>query len=201
MSAESAGNCEKVCQRVEYRWLGEYRKPNDGIQSPVDRGDYEGLQIDTRARENIDKHLDSSKAQGLLDDDFDPRENYLNEKQTRVHQSSLSKKGLTRWESLASPDTAYTDCFSPTTSGLGKAGLDSESKIAPKAPQRRICGLKRRHFWELLGLILAFAAAGAVIGGVVGVMHARNNQAKPATPTAPPHPENQTIVPVFVPPK
>ena len=52
-------------------------------------------------------------------------------------------------------------------------------------PEKRIWGLRQKHFWELLGLILAIVLAAAIIGGVVGGLQSRHGKSsaseQPAT--------------------
>ena len=133
--------------------------------------------MDTRAREAQDKHLDSSKPQGLLDDDFDDSGNYLNEKQSHL--------ALNSERSPTSPDSSLGAGFSPISPAvaskslhqLGFAPKSDEKAIGeppPVPPEQRICGLRRKRFWELFAVILAILVAAAVIGGVVGGLRARN---------------------------
>ena len=59
--------------------------------------------------------------------------------------------------------------MSPMTPKEIDDGLDS----APPR-EKRICGLRQKHFWELSGLILAIVLAAAIIGGVVGGLQSRH---------------------------
>ena len=165
-------------------------------QSPVDN-DYEGLQLDTRARDP-DKHLDGSKPQGKLDDDFDDHMNYINEKQAHAGFALPSP------ENPISPDpsynTAYGTTFGGTTigptspSGIsnrsdGQLGVAPGPGSDPPPKEHRVCGLKRRYFWGLAGLTLGLIIAAAVVGGVIGGLRARNRH---PPPPAPPRPANST---------
>ena len=167
----------------------------DWHQSPVDRWDYEGLQVDTRARENQEKHLDDSKPQGFLDDDFDNSGNYLNEKES--HGAVIDEISPT------SPDSTLGAGYSPI-SPLGdtkdRLKKDFPSKgieetigsPPPVPPERKICGLKRKWFWELFALVLALLIVAAVVGGVVGGLKARDGSSH-APVSAPSLPSNGTM--------
>ena len=158
------------------------------FQSPIEKGDLEGLQIDTRARETRDVYSNGPKQQGFLDDDFDDHMNYINEKQT--HSESFTN--------LRSPSYPTDGGFSPATLVAPHHG---ENIFSPKSIQaepmesgeRRICGLKRRHFWRLFGLILLIVVVTSVVGGTVGGLQARNGhnlkqgwQTTAPPPTSPP---------------
>ena len=175
-------------------------------QSPVDR-DYEGLQLDTRAKDP-EKHLDGSKRQGMLDDDFDDQMNYINEKQ--AHAGFIFPSPENPISPDPSDNTAYSTIFRGTTIGPTSPGgvsnrFNERSGIAPgpgsdppPSKKHRICGLKRQYFWVLAGLTLGVILAAAVIGGVLGGIRARNRQSSPApppltnnTPQAPSFPDSQ----------
>jgi hypothetical protein len=164
------------------------------IQSPVDPSEYEGLQVDTRAKDNNDLYLDESKPQGFLDDDFDNHNNYINEKQAH-----------TGWGNVVDPRSPqYPD--SPDCNGTTIAGsplpplpqhknIDGVFHVAEEGPlvpqQRMICGLKRKHFWEIFGLVLALVIAAAVVGGVVGGLQSENVNAPPSVTNS-----NMTSTPI-----
>lgn len=138
-------------------------------KSPVDNVDYEGLQLDTRARDNRDPDLDQSKPQGLLDDDFDRHEFYLNQKEAHAGAPGGMPMGIpTSPEGTLSP-------LSPTGPKEIDDGLES-----PQSPEKRLCGLRQKHFWELLALILAIVLAAVVVGGVVGGLQSRNGAPSPS---------------------
>lgn len=61
------------------------------------------------------------------------------------------------------------------TSPLGPKEMDDGLGSARRS-EKRICGLRKRHFWELLGFMLALVLAAAIIGGVVGGLHSRNQK-------------------------
>ena len=60
-------------------------------------------------------------------------------------------------------------------SAVGPKELHEGLESAPR-PEKRIFGLRQKHFWELLGLILAIILAAAIIGGVVGGLQSRNGK-------------------------
>ncbi|KAL9127930.1 MAG: hypothetical protein Q9217_003287 [Psora testacea] len=163
---------------------------------PVDK-DYEGLQLDTRARDP-EKYLDGTKPQAMLDDDFDDQANYVNEKQTyegfTTHEQPMSPgsdysaygngTGTGTETGTAFGTDTYGATISPSTPGMSKGGFekfDSRSAFTPVSepePQKgRICGLRRKHFWILASITLALLIAAAVVGGLVGGLRARNKGA------------------------
>ena len=138
-------------------------------QSPVDKVDYEGLQLDTRARDNQDPQLDESRSRGLRDDNFHNHGFYPNEKQ----EHAGIPMGIP-----TSPDGTLSP-MSPT--GAKEIG---EGVVSSPPRERRICGLRRKHFWELSGLILAIVLAAAIIGGVVGGLQSRHGKSSPSGQSA-----------------
>ena len=138
-------------------------------QSPVDKVDYEGLQLDTRARDNQDPQLDESRSRGLRDENFHSHGFYPNEKQEHAGIPVGIPMGIP-----TSPDGTLSP-MSPT--GAKEIGEGVES-TPPR--EKRICGLRRKHFWELFGLILAIVLAAAVIGGVVGGLQSRHGKSSPS---------------------
>lgn len=131
--------------------------------------------------------MDDSKPQGFLDDDFDNSGNYLNEKQAHT--------AISEERSPSSPDSSAGVGFSPISpvgppkgdshNGLPAKGIDEVLGTPPPVPpQRKICGLKRRHFWELFGLCLALLVTAAIIAGVVAGLQARNASSHSPVPSA-----------------
>lgn len=126
-------------------------------KSPVDRVEYEGLQLDTRAKDSREKHLDPLSVPRRLrgQDDSDNEDDILGEKQAVV-------------------DISPTSPSSPSSTGSVDRGtpvpiLPDKSAGWPPAPKvRRICGVRRRNFWIIFGVVLAIVVAAAVIGGAVG---------------------------------
>lgn len=104
--------------------------------------------------------MGQSKPQGLLDDDFKNHGFYLNEKQAHAG----NPMGI---------PTSPEGTLSPL-SPIGPKEIDDGLGSPP--PEKRICGLRQKHFWELLGLILAIVLAAAVIGGVVGGLQSHNGK-------------------------
>ena len=135
-------------------------------QSPVEKGDYEGLQLDHRAGDERALYLDSSRPQGFLDDDFDDHINYINEKQARSTYSGNSR-------SPVSPSRAGQSPMAPhaprTIDAVFKPG-----GFPPEPVKDRICGIRRRTFWMVFGLTLSLVLTGAVVGGVVGGLQSQN---------------------------
>ena len=142
-------------------------------QSPVDKVDYEGLQLDTRARENQDPQLDESRSRGLRDENFHNHGLYPNEKQEHAGIPVGIPMGIP-----TSPDGTLSP-MSPT--GAKEIG---EGVVSTPPREKRICGLRQKHFWELLGLILAIVLAAAIIGGVVGGLQSRHGKSSPSGQSA-----------------
>ncbi|KAL9596182.1 MAG: hypothetical protein Q9219_005968 [cf. Caloplaca sp. 3 TL-2023] len=138
--------------------MAEY--PPEKQQTPAPRLDYEGLELDTRAGDGVEKHLDHTKPLPDLKKWQEDEENsrYLNEKQMiQAHEIPQS--------SPTSPESS-TGILSPQ--GTQHKGF-AESLEPPPAPRaRRICGLRRGIFWLLFGIVLAVIIVAAVVGGVVG---------------------------------
>lgn len=123
-------------------------------QSPVERGVYEGLQLDTREKAGFDDH------------------------QAWMSSDKLKKEleGL-----QASPVATHGNHY--YRSG-GKPMMIDEVVADPDANERRICGMRRRSFWILFAVILTIIVTAAIIGGVVGGTRKRNPPATapPAPP-------------------
>lgn len=157
------------------------------------RWDDEGLQVDTRATDNIEKHLDPLQNHQLKR----PRESneiYLTEKEIRVDDDGS--------ESPTSMDSTMDSAMDSTmtgtmTSAMGGTTIvsetpmtpakskmmDDEIPLPPEPSPRRICGLRRRTFSILFMALLAVIIAAAIVGGVVGAMdHSSSNIATPASP-------------------
>ena len=143
------------------------------IQSPVDKVDYEGLQLDTRARDNQDPQLDESRPRGLRDETFHNHGFYPNEKQEHAGIPVGIPTGIP-----TSPDGTLSP-MSPT--GAKEIG---EGAVSTPPRERRTCGLRRKHFWELLGPILAIVLAAAIVGGVVGGLKSRRGKSSPSGQSA-----------------
>ena len=138
-------------------------------QSPVDKVDYEGLQLDTRARDNQDPQLDESRSRGLRDENFHSHGFYPDEKQEHAGIPVGIPMGIP-----TSPDGTLSP-MSPI--GAKEMG---EGIVSTPPRERRIFGLRRKHFWELLGLILAIVLAAAIVGGVVGGLQSRHGKSSPS---------------------
>ncbi|KAL9002016.1 MAG: hypothetical protein Q9188_005033 [Gyalolechia gomerana] len=129
-------------------------------QLPAQRLDYEGLELDTRAGDGADKHLDHTKPLPDLRKWQQEEENnrYLNEKQMiQAHEVPQP--------SPTSPQSSM-GVLSPHDTQAKGLGCSMGSPPEPRA--RRICGLRRGIFWLLFGIVLAVIIVAAVVGGVVG---------------------------------
>ena len=76
-----------------------------------------------------------------------------------------------------SPDGTLSP-MSPT--GAKEMG---EGVVSTPPREKRICGLRRKHFWGLLGL-MAIVLAAAIIGGVVGGLQSRHGKSSPSGQSA-----------------
>lgn len=122
--------------------------------------DYEGLEVDTRAGDGLDKHLDPSKPLPDLRKWQEEEENkcYLNEKQMiQAHEVPQSTP--------TSPDSSM-GVLSPQATEQKEFGDPMGSPPEPRT--RRICGLRRGTFWLIFGIVFAIVIVVAVVGGVVG---------------------------------
>jgi len=125
--------------------------------------------------DDIEKHLDPHSHQLKR-----PRESndiYLTEKEIRVDDNGN--------ESPTSMDSAMDSTMTGTmTSAMGGSTMvpetpmtlaktkmmDDEIPLPPEPTSRNISGLRRRTFWILFIVLLAFIIVAAIVGGVVGGM-------------------------------
>lgn len=90
-------------------------------------------------------------------DDSENEDDYLSEKQAAADVPQTSPK----WSS----STAGLDKATPVQVRI----LTDDSAGSPQAPKiRRICGVRRRKFWFVFGVILATVLAAAIVGGAIG---------------------------------
>ncbi|KAL9123166.1 MAG: hypothetical protein Q9187_000282 [Circinaria calcarea] len=155
-------------------------------KAPVDRTDYEGLQLDTRAKDETEKHLD---AEPELESPQSPEQcqvDCLDEKaiiaQREAEEGRRSRAAMTTVEEAQSPLT-------PRVEHLSHNGL--EAVIPATQPRvRRICGLRQKHFLISFVLILAIVILAAVLGGVAAKVRRDSGAVSaagttPSTPTGP----------------
>ncbi|KAL8640301.1 MAG: hypothetical protein Q9228_002766 [Teloschistes exilis] len=156
-------------------------------QSPVQRFSHEGLELDTRAGDGYEKHLDHSKPLPDLRKWHQEEENdrYLNEKQMiQAHEVPQS--------SPTSPESSM-GMMSPQTP---QVKMMDDSIGSPPAPRtRRICGLRRSIFWMLFAIVSALVIVAAVVGGVLGGIRRgqSNNGAGGGTSSSPPATGNAPV--------
>ncbi|KAL8852779.1 MAG: hypothetical protein Q9221_002409 [Calogaya cf. arnoldii] len=120
---------------------------------------YEGLELDTRAGDGAEKHLDHTKPLPDLKRWQDEEENkrYLNEKQF-----------IDAHEVPQSSPTTDTSMGALSPRGPPPKGFNHPVGSPPEPRTRRICGLRRGLFWLMFGIVLALIIVAAVVGGVVG---------------------------------
>lgn len=135
-----------------------------------------------------------SRPQGFVNTDYDYGGTYVDEKSgqgTVVNEFSPSSP-----DSTVNSGLSPTDLESPIKPG-DIPPSPSTTTATPVPAGRRICGLRRRHFWELFGLLLAIIIAAAVIGGVVGGLqnHGGSSPQK-ATPQPPKNTTSSASLPL-----
>lgn len=154
----------------------------DGKQSPGDKGDYEGLQLDTRAREITDKHLDPAKPfkLGRTRDSQERKHGYFNEKEV-----GFDEKGRMQMHMSANSPTSPSSTMvgGETPHDLHYKSIDGFVGKPPPPENRKICGLQRRTFWIVFSTCFVAVVAAAVIGGVLGARRRNTPVDTPQTPT------------------
>ncbi|KAI4238715.1 MAG: hypothetical protein LQ349_000897 [Xanthoria aureola] len=165
--------------------MAEY--PSEKRPSTTGR-DYEGLELDTRAGDGAEKHLDHTKPLPDLKRWQDEEENkrYLNEKQM-----------IDAHEVPQSSPTTDTSMGALSPRAPHPKGFDHPVGSPPEPRTRRICGLRRGLFWLMFGVVLALVIVAAVVGGVVGgTRHSPKPSAAPASnATAVPANSNRPVEP------
>lgn len=151
--------------------------------------DYEGLQVDTRAQDSTDKHLDLLKAPPKPKRQRESNDVYFTEKEIRVDEKPQDSP-----TSMDSPmDSTLTSAMAGTTmvpetpcTPAKMKTMDDELPLPPDPKPRRICGMRKRSFWVLFVVLLALIVAAALVGGIVGGMrHSSSTSAAPKASTAP----------------
>ncbi|MCJ1285772.1 hypothetical protein MMC26_005113 [Xylographa opegraphella] len=141
---------------------------------PVDSSDYEGLQLDTRARDQIEKDLDTSQD---MKGPISPDPYHLgwdDEKKLLWAREAREARDASATCDEAGPVSAIST-RAPTFPTLSN---DNET-LSSRKPQR-ICGLRPGWFWTILALILASMIIAAILGGV---LTARQNHTSTTTTT------------------
>ena len=129
--------------------------------------------------------LDGTKPQGFLDDDFDSSTNYINEKQAHSGFSPVQEDPRSPDSTIAgSPYPSDTKVPQPIDGVFASASASASAPPPPPPQERRVCGLRRKVFWNLFALILALIVTAAVVGGVVGGLAARNTNYQPQYPAS-----------------
>lgn len=144
-------------------------------QSPVERTDFEGLQLDTRIK--LKRMRDQKRSPSdSSDEQFDHDEGISDEKQAHY---GVAPYGCHEYP--MSPKTALPGYPSPITP-WGPGGMDRHwvmDNPHPKVEERHIWGLRRKIFCIMIALLMAVIIVGAIIGGVVGGLAAKNARHKP----------------------
>ncbi|MCJ1256750.1 hypothetical protein MMC24_004574 [Lignoscripta atroalba] len=124
-------------------------------KSTIDKCDYEGLQLDTRAHDSTEKDLDTTKSRRS------PRHGqaeYSDEKNFITETEAREAAGL---DDTPESATSTVDLTKPTM-------INDDDGGAPKPKVQRMCGLRRRYFWTFFGLVLTIITVAAVVGGILG---------------------------------
>ncbi|MCJ1411688.1 hypothetical protein MMC19_005780 [Ptychographa xylographoides] len=154
-------------------------------KAPVDHCDYEGLQLDTRARDQTEKDLDTPQE---LNSPVSP-EQYQN---FWDDEKNLIAAREAREAQRAAP-SQYTPVSAGSTKTLVPPDMVSQDGTPAERKPQRICGLRRGLFWTFLILILAIIVIAAIVGGLLA---ARRNSSSTPSPSATPSPSTApSIVP------
>ena len=149
------------------------------LQAPVDRTDYEGLQLDTRARDESAKdHTNPHELESPQSPD-NYHLDYSDEKAmiARREAEEASKAGMAAAvQEAPSPMTSNGDRYS-------SAGLEAVIDEPPRPRVQRICGLRQIHFWISFCLILAIIVIVAIIGAVVARSKHTSSSTTPPLPS------------------
>lgn len=118
--------------------------------------------MDTRKKDSVNTRTSALRGRQDLQDQYDSdhEENHLSEKQAIVQQPQDYASSTS---SASSAGRAVVD------RGTSIVVLPNESAKSGSMPKvRRVCGVRRRNFWVIFGLVLTTVIAAAVIGGTVG---------------------------------
>ena len=145
-------------------------------QSPIDRTDYEGLQLDTRAKDETEKTLspirDNDSPQSPQEHQFD-----YNDEKAIIAQREFEEA---RRNGVPMMVHQTSNPPSPIDNARESEGLEAVVP-APKPRVQRICGLRQRHFWISFCSILAIVVVAAVIGGIA----AKTRRGSPSSQSPP----------------
>lgn len=160
------------------------------------RNDSEGLQLDLRASNQTEKYLDST---AYAETPWSPV----------YHQPAwIEKKGSFAQPPGTDPSEIWKPPILASHPAFATREKDvrfSENTVESPLEQepQRICGLRRRKYWTVLGLGLSFIIIGAIVGGVLAGKRPQSLPAAaaqpPPPPSAPPS-SNSTSSPVTVAP-
>ncbi|MCJ1249523.1 hypothetical protein MMC30_006749 [Trapelia coarctata] len=170
---------------------------------PIDRSDYEGLQLDLRASDQKEKYLDSTvyAESPRSPDGYQPA---WSEKKGFYAQPQ-GTDGSETWKppmlGLHPPMLGLHPAFARREEDVRYSGNTVDSSLAPEP--RRICGLRRRTFWIVLGIGLSVVIIGAIIGGVFAGRSTKSIPGPAPAPVSTPPPatsSNSTSSPIAVAP-
>ncbi|MCJ1364163.1 hypothetical protein MMC16_003272 [Acarospora aff. strigata] len=133
----------------------DYEDDQFSGKSPVERVDYEGLQLDTREKKGFETHQPWTSSDKL----------------------KRELEGL-----QASPVATHGNPYLPAGR---KPGMIDDVIADPKTREPRICGMRRKMFWILFGVILGIIVIAAIIGGVVGGTKSSSPAPSPPPPPRP----------------
>ncbi|MCJ1398668.1 hypothetical protein MMC11_001869 [Xylographa trunciseda] len=152
-------------------------------KAPVDCSDYEGLQVDTRARDQTEKDLDTNRD---VKSPISPDHCHLGWDDEKKLLWARGAREVRDARSVTSDEPAPLSTISTRAPTFPAMTNDTETTSTQKP--LRICGLRPTWFWTLLALILASMIIAAILGGV---LTARQYHTSPTTTT----PANSTANP------
>ncbi|MCJ1432568.1 hypothetical protein MMC27_001925 [Xylographa pallens] len=149
---------------------------------PIDRSDYEGLQLDTRARDQIEKDLDTSQD---VKCPISPDQFHLGWDDEKKLLWAREAREVRDARSATSDEPGPVSAISTRAPTFPTLSNDTET-MSTRKPQR-ICGLRPRWFWTILALILASMIIAAILGGVLTARqsHTSTTTITPANSTEP----------------
>ncbi|MCJ1378079.1 hypothetical protein MMC17_001175 [Xylographa soralifera] len=150
---------------------------------PVDRSDYEGLQLDTRARDQVEKDLDTSQD---VKCPISPDQCHLGWDDEKKLLWAREAREVRAARSAASDEPTPVSAISTRAPTFPTMSNDTETSSTRK-PQR-ICGLRPGWFWTILAVILASMIIAAILGGVLTARqtHTSTTTTTPTNSTEPP---------------
>ena len=149
---------------------------------PVGSSDYEGLQLDTRAKDQIEKDLDTNQD---VKSPVSPEQYHLGWDDEKKLLWAREAREMRDARSPTSDEPGPVSAISTSAPTFPALTNDPET-LSERQPQR-ICGLRPGWFWTILALILASMIIAAILGGVLTAQqsHTMTTTTPPANSTDP----------------